>query len=110
MPRGEAFCLMNREPQRLIHRLYLQLPKDDEDTTTTTTLIKRGYKNPLDIRAPPSLHYLTQYFPNTTLIIGIRHPVLWFESLYNCKVQNLPKNVHPGAWGNANDLVGACAE
>jgi hypothetical protein len=102
MLRGEAFCLMNREPQRLIHRLYLQLPKD--------ATVKRGYKNPLDIRAPPSLHYLTQHFPNTTLVIGIRHPVLWFESLYNFKVQNLPKNVNPGMWGNANDLVGACAD
>jgi hypothetical protein len=102
MLRGEAFCLINRQPQRLIHRLYLQLPKD--------TTFKRGYKNPLDIRAPPSLHYLTQYFPNTTLMIGIRHPVLWFESLYNFKVQNLPRNVHPGVWGNPNELIGACAD
>jgi hypothetical protein len=37
MLRRKAFCLIIREPQRLIHRLYLQLPKD--------TTLKRGYKN-----------------------------------------------------------------
>ena len=31
-----------------------------------------------------------RHFPSTKLIVGIRHPVLWFESLYNFRVSNVP--------------------
>jgi hypothetical protein len=97
---GEVFSLLNQQPSRMIWRLYTQLPSSPQ--------IVRGYKNPLDIRAPPTLRYLSQYFPQTTLIVGVRHPVRWFESLYNFKVQNLPRNVDPSYWGDPNELIHAC--
>jgi hypothetical protein len=97
MLHGEVFALLNKQPERLVWRLYTQLPSSNH--------VVRGYKNPLDLRAPPTLEYLTRYFPKTTLIVGIRHPVHWFESLYNFKVQNLARNVDPGYWGDPNTLL-----
>jgi hypothetical protein len=49
----------------------------------------RGLKCPVDLEnnklALPN--YLT-YFPNVKFIVGMRHPVLWFESFYNFRVHN----------------------
>lgn len=44
---------------------------------------KRGYKAPNDIRTPSALDSLRTYWPRTKLVIGVRHPVKWFESYYN---------------------------
>lgn len=101
---GEPFPLMNRKPYLLIWKLYTQLPPDGP------VHYVRGYKNPLDIRAPPSIQYLAKLFPKTLLIVGLRHPVLWFESLYNFKVQNLPPHVDPSVWGDPNSLIDACED
>jgi hypothetical protein len=99
---NEVFSLLNKAPDRLIFRLYTQLPSNET--------YKRGYKNPLDIRVPHSLAYIRRFFPKTLLMIGIRHPVKWFESLYNFKVQNLPRKVSPSYWGDPNGLIGACMQ
>jgi hypothetical protein len=32
---------------------------------------------------PKAMNAIAQYWPNTGLIVGVRHPVLWFESFYN---------------------------
>jgi hypothetical protein len=69
---------------------------------------KLGYKNPGEIRIPRSIRLLSKWFPKTILIVGIRHPVLWFESLFNFKVQNLPEHIPSDHWGDPNNLVGAC--
>lgn len=51
-----------------------------------------------------------KYFNKTKLVIGIRHPVLWFESMYNFKVRNLltmpPTNKLPRCVGGSH---GVCA-
>lgn len=46
-------------------------------------------------------HY-QHHFPKTNFIIGVRHPVKWFESFYNFRVNNRFKMPH------ANKLVGGC--
>lgn len=51
---------------------------------------KRGYKCPVDLTQQHIIEYYRTLWPKTKLIIGIRHPVDWFESLYNFRVQNLP--------------------
>jgi hypothetical protein len=71
---------------------------------------KLGYKNPGEIRIPRSIRLLSKWFPKTILIVGIRHPVLWFESLFNFKVQNLPEHIPSNHWGDPNNLVGACED
>lgn len=50
----------------------------------------RGMKCPQDISSDNSIVNYAKYFPSTKLIIGIRHPVRWFESLYNFRVTNVP--------------------
>ena len=54
----------------------------------------RGYKSPFDItnrlthgRKLGAMDYMRQYFPKTKLIVGVRHPIRWFESFYNFRLQ-----------------------
>ena len=47
-----------------------------------------GYKCPADIRETTALKNLRDFFSNTKLIIGLRHPVWWFQSFYNYRVRN----------------------
>lgn len=42
--------------------------------------IQLGYKCPADIRQTQALTHLRDYFPKTKLIVGLRHPILWFQS------------------------------
>lgn len=51
--------------------------------------IRRGYKSPNDIRRPTIMTMLRQRWPRAKLIIGVRHPVLWFESYYNFHVSRV---------------------
>ena len=48
---------------------------------------KVGYKCPADIRELVALGNLRDYFPKTKLIVGLRHPVWWFESFYNFRIR-----------------------
>ncbi|KAL7544491.1 hypothetical protein ACHAWF_007879 [Thalassiosira exigua] len=50
----------------------------------------RGIKCPQDISSDWSMHNYAKYFPRTKLIVGIRHPIFWFQSLYNFRVSNVP--------------------
>jgi hypothetical protein len=45
---------------------------------------------------------LREYFPQTKLLVGIRHPILWFESFYNHRIQNT------GAMPPPETLTGNC--
>jgi hypothetical protein len=47
----------------------------------------RGYKNPTDIGLPNVHETFRTLFPHTRSIIGIRHPIEWFESFYNYRIQ-----------------------
>ena len=58
---------------------------------------KRGYKAPRDLIISESLHAIETYWPKTKLIVGLRHPVLWFESFYNFRVHNGHKMPPPEA-------------
>lgn len=44
---------------------------------------KRGYKAPNDLGRLVALKAIHQYWPDTKLIVGVRHPVSHFESWYN---------------------------
>lgn len=58
-----------------------------------TSSLHRGIKCPQDIwsSATSIQEGYKKYFYKTKLIIGLRHPVLWFESLYNFNVRNANK-------------------
>lgn len=49
---------------------------------------RRGYKSPNDISHGRARNKLGIHYPKTRLLVGLRHPVLWFESFYNHRVQN----------------------
>ena len=75
--------------------------------------ITSSHRDPfnVDISHPPTSQHHTysctfrKYWPDAKLIVGIRHPVRWFESLYNFRLQNLsPNNTMP----DPLQLIGKC--
>lgn len=50
----------------------------------------RGLKCPQDVSSKASIDNYARYFHQTKLVVGIRHPIQWFESLYNFRVSNVP--------------------
>jgi len=72
----EIRSLRKRQPAELVRTLY-DLPAG--------TQYKRGYKAPNEISSPQSLKSLYTYFPETKLIVGVRHTVKWMESWWNFK-------------------------
>jgi len=93
----EVYDLMQDNPAALVKKLY-SLPVGN---------VQRGYKSPVDMSLLHTMQYFQRYFYRTKLIVGIRHPVRWFESLYNFRIQNARMKIlddfpHP------NELVGRC--
>lgn len=76
--RNEVRSLYHRRPDELVELLY-NLPAGRN--------MKRGYKHPLDIVFNYTTDYFREYWPSTRLIVGVRHPVKWFESWYNFRVR-----------------------
>ncbi|KAL7581545.1 hypothetical protein ACA910_022109 [Epithemia clementina (nom. ined.)] len=52
-----------------------------------------GYKGPTQLRRPHELAMFRDYWPQTKLIVGIRHPVWWFQSIYNYRMQTEPDHI-----------------
>jgi hypothetical protein len=78
----EIYHLKNGEPADMVRKLY-ELPAGDQ--------YKRGYKAPRDIHNIRALYAFAAFWPKTKLIVGLRHPVLWFESFYNYRIRsNVP--------------------
>jgi hypothetical protein len=72
----EVLDLMRSDPAALLAKLYT-LPSGD---------FLRGYKSPLDLTMPHIPRQIAKLFPKTKLIVGLRHPIRWFESL--CKLHS----------------------
>jgi len=56
-----------------------------------------GYKSPNDASLPYVMHYSHKYPYKTKLMIGIRQPVHWFESL------SMTQNLSPNGIVNKNN-------
>lgn len=59
---------------RLMESLYRDMPPGD---------VIRGIKCPRDLEIPMAIKNYHKFFPNTDFMVGVRHPILWFESFYN---------------------------
>jgi len=70
----EVHSLRNGKPKELVELMYA-LPSGRQ--------FKRGYKSPNDIVNAISMEAIRTYWPKTKLIVGIRHPVKWFERYAN---------------------------
>jgi hypothetical protein len=77
----EKFELLKGQGGSFVRQLYQDMPSGES--------FRRGYKAPQDVRFIHVLEYFRIHFVHAKIIIGIRHPVGWFESLYNFRVQNL---------------------
>lgn len=76
---GEARQLYYGKPAQMTSSLYNILPQGN---------YKRGYKCPNDISQINTLRSLARYWPSIKLFIGLRHPVHWFESFWNMRMNN----------------------
>ena len=94
----EVYDLLLETPLDLVRKIY-NMP---------VGMFKRGFKSPNDLSIVHTMNYFRQYWPKTKLIVGIRHPVLWFESLYNFRIQNLKPNRNHTDFPKPNDLIGRC--
>lgn len=74
----EIKSLQKNHPAHIIKRMFT-LPEGP---------YLRGYKSPNDVEDHRALNKLNEHYPKTKLFVGIRHPVRWFESFYNYRVQN----------------------
>ena len=78
MPPTETHSLTMNEadrpkPAEMVSVLY-SLPADRD--------YNRGYKAPMDILSPETIDTIAKCWPKTKLIVGLRHPIMWFESYY----------------------------
>ena len=71
MRQKEIHSMGHHQPAELVETLYKLKPG------------KRGYKSPHELQRKHVVEYYRKYFPTTKLIVGLRHPVRWFESHYN---------------------------
>ena len=49
---------------------------------------RMGIKCPRDLENDLAMSNYNKFFPTTKLIVGLRHPILWFQSFYNFRVTN----------------------
>jgi hypothetical protein len=91
--------LSGKKEANMVQKLYQKLPEGP---------YKRGYKAPTDVTQMHVLQSLEDHFPKARLLIGIRHPILWFQSLYNFRTQNFmdleTQLPHP------DKLIGKCVK
>jgi hypothetical protein len=81
VPRIEIRDLKDREPWDLVATLYRRLESLNPN-------LLRGYKSPNDIGDVRPIRLLREFFPETKLLIGLRHPILMMQSFYNFRIQN----------------------
>jgi hypothetical protein len=93
MYRREINSLNMGKPAELVSELYT-LPVGGE--------YKRGYKAPRDLFSIEAMNSISEYWPDCKLVVGLRHPVMWFESFYNFRVRR--GRIMPPA----GSLIGEC--
>lgn len=79
----EISSLRKGKPAELVSLMY-DLEATSSSSLSSYPAPKRiGYKSPIDIMSPRALDALGRYWPDAGLVVGVRHPVTWFESYYN---------------------------
>ena len=87
---------------------YKRLTEHLKDATNTTSLdIKRGIKCPFGLTTLMAIERLEEWFPNTKLIFGLRHPVYYFQSFYNYRVLMVHQDKLEGPIPSPESLIGS---
>mmetsp|Transcript_11260 Transcript_11260/g.18650 ORF Transcript_11260/g.18650 Transcript_11260/m.18650 type:complete len:432 (-) Transcript_11260:1857-3152(-) len=95
IPEKERCELGANQHVPLIRDMYQEFPAGD---------FVRGIKCPSNLENDLSKKNFEKYFPKTDMLVGVRHPVKWFESFYNHRIQNDLE------MRNMSDLIGACGK
>jgi len=105
----EVCDLYDHRPARLVHKLYTELGNSNQ--SNNNKLLWRGFKCPGHF-SRQAMRYFRRYFERTKLIVGLRHPVWWFESYYNFRYRHLTARPKASSSGkgiitlpNATDLA-----
>ena len=96
----KEFCIKNKDDLQQFVQIYYKMHVRLKQSNNGKT-IKFGLKCP-GVLYRNDIQIYREYFPTTKLIIGLRHPVSWFESFYNYQ-----------SWRNISlpsttQLIGAC--
>jgi hypothetical protein len=91
----EVCDLYDGKPAALAHKLYNDLPQG---------LYQRGFKCPGHF-ARRSMRFFRRYYGNTKLVVGLRHPIWWFESYYNFRNHHQREGMH---LPDGETLIGEC--
>merc|ERR1712238_544708 len=87
---GEVQLLQKNKLEEFV-QLYDRSISSISSNSKTTAVIRNGYKDPGELTREVSLQNLAHHFPKTKLIVSVRHPVLWYESLYNFRLNGLER-------------------
>jgi len=88
-----------QRPGAVAEHFYNVVLSSSENNNNNSIPQKIGMKSPSDISSTQALTYYHQFFPNTKLIVLLRHPVLWFQSFYNFRYRNI---IHRSNNNNSN--------
>mmetsp|Transcript_23147 Transcript_23147/g.41808 ORF Transcript_23147/g.41808 Transcript_23147/m.41808 type:complete len:413 (-) Transcript_23147:297-1535(-) len=91
----QEMCFSAKGP--FVQKIGGLIAKEYQANQTQPYLV--GFKCPSQILRSPRV---VQYLPDTRIIVGLRHPVLRFESFYNFRVNN---GMNPP---RAEKLIGTC--
>merc|ERR1712176_1187656 len=87
---NKEVCVMNSGKNESIAELFNileHLPMKPCENTNIKMM--RGIKCPSSIRDISGIDKLSNYYTGTKVIIGVRHPILWFESFFNHRVREM---------------------
>jgi len=98
-----SLCCYNggQEDESIIADLMSHL-----DGLTTSVSIKRGIKCPTGIKDALGVSRVVKYLPDTKIIIGMRHPVLFFQSYYNYRITEMHNKNQLESVPPAETLIG----
>ncbi|KAL7474794.1 hypothetical protein ACHAW6_000746 [Cyclotella cf. meneghiniana] len=105
------FCMKNAEDVRRFVRVYHDArlgqiqTREQQQNDGNASMIRYGLKCP-GVLYRNDIELYRTYFHRTKLIVGIRHPVSWFESFYNYQMY---RNVTT-LTTTTTDLVGRCGK
>lgn len=97
---GEICYQNRRNPSKLV-RMYYK-PHVEIKVNKRAERIKFGVKCPEDLETEFGLQRYAKHFPDTKMIISVRHPVNWFESYYNFRAYHR----YPLLMPDTDDLIG----
>ena len=80
---ADEFCAITKTSwtaEEIVAALDEELAKM---TSTGPLPIKRGIKCPMAVWDSQGIEFLEEHFRDTKVVIGLRHPVSFFQSFYN---------------------------